>query len=158
MGSLIEHLQNAVKTGEVDLSELDEMYRDDEGKPLVIPFRINWTTGQERQRYILSSELNQIRLRMGRAEEDTIEALSEAAEKNAQGWLDWWAGVFMVELEEVRELQDALPPAHWEWLTAKIIELEQQYRQAETKKVLAVPSRTSEEKADSPQKSTSESG
>ena len=57
---LTKYIKNAVLVRELDLSELDEAYKDDKGNPLRLLFRVNPSRGQVALQYGLSHEYGEI--------------------------------------------------------------------------------------------------
>ena len=155
MDALFAALSRAVVTRELDLSKLSDEYRDEAGEPLMLPFRANLTRGQKKERWALLRELREIRKALGEDGAD-IDTLNERAQANARAHRVWWANVLMMEPEQVEALQDALPDAHWEWVTYHIREMASEYEVEETKKALGGPSPTSEAPGADRPNSTSE--
>lgn len=152
MDALLEALAAAIETRTLDLGELSEMYAG-----VTLPFRVNWTRGQKKARWALARELTDIRkaLENGKLTDEETTTLSERAEDNASGWMIWWAEVFRMTPDDAERLRDALPPPHWEWVTARIVAAVFDYEAAETKKAQGGPGSTSEEPDESHQNSTS---
>lgn len=174
MSGLVEALRAAVVTHRLDLSELDEAYRDSGGEPLSLFYRVNWTRGQKKRRWELTVELDDFRKQMERGETPGV----AARRQNCQAWLAWWQTILMVadsspwhkfwgkllgrDGESVprrltaKEIIALTESAAWEWVTATIIRRVGEYEAETTKKALGGPSVISEEPRPSPQNSNSE--
>ena len=159
MSDLLNALKKAVVKATLDLGELDEMYAG-----VRLPFRINWTRGQCKERGRLLFELADIierqRTLLETEQKETLAdkmAVVEAdGENNAAGWLDWWEGVLLMTPSEVEELQDAMSRPHWQWVANQIVERQAVYEAAEIKKAVGGPSHTDGAKAKSRRKSGKE--
>lgn len=182
MSDLVKALRAAVVMRELDLSELDEAYRDSSGQPLLLLFRANWTRGQKKRRWELALELDGFHKQMEAGE--TPDA--EAVKRNRQGWLVWWGGILMTEDddrsawrklwerlstlvgkmkdtggrrprrltdEEITALSES---AAWEWVTATVVRRAGEYELEITKKAQGGPSVISEGPPVSPPSSNSE--
>lgn len=143
MSELVAQLRAVMVRGELDLSELEEKYRDAEGEGLRIPFRLNWTRRQkERQRELqqetLALQERYVRLK-GLVEdreawwEEKREADKEG-EENWRHWAEWWAGILLMEMDEVVALADAIPEQHWVWITAQVAMRAGEYEKGMVKK------------------------
>lgn len=179
MGGLVEALRAAVVTRELDLSELDEAYRDSDGESLSLFYRANWTRGQKKRRWELALELEDFRKQIEAGEVPDLKAV----QRNSRAWLMWWGDILMVKgdgsawqriwswmlsligktdedkvprclrSEELAALSES---AAWEWVTATVIRRVGEYEVETVKKVLGGPSVTSEEPHENPPNSNSE--
>lgn len=143
MKGLVEQLRGVVVRGELDLTELEEGYVDEEGEPLRLPFRLNWTRGQkERQRELQGEtvELQRLYVKLKGLVEDAEawrKAKGEAdraSEENWRHWAEWWAGILLLETEEVVALADGIPERHWVWITARVASRATEYEEGALKK------------------------
>jgi hypothetical protein len=127
---LIQSLQAVVVKDALDLTELDPAYVDPEtGKGLRLAFRLNWTRAQKEQRQELAEETLECQKAYQRLKElvSDPEAWAEAKEtadalgdENWEHWAAWWAEIFLLEVEEVKALAEALPEKHWVWVTSQV--------------------------------------
>ncbi len=151
MSKLIKALLGATVTREIDLAECDEVYAG-----IKLPIRVNWPRVWKKQRVELSLETYKILEEMKphrdgdgnikRTNENTaeIDAINRRGDENAAQWTEWWAGVLMMTPDEVATLEETLSQPHWGWLTNRIPKRVTEYEENETKKVRALPGRTSE--------------
>lgn len=141
---LIGSLQKVVVRGTLNLTELDEAYRDPETKePLTLDFRLNWAREQkERQRDLQQETLELQRAYVAlkdlvddheawRAAKDEADRLSD---ENWLHWAEWWSGILLMEVEEVIQLADAIPEQHWVWVTSQVAQRAGAYEEAAVKK------------------------
>lgn len=145
MSDLLNALKAAVVTAELDLGELDPIY---EGVKL--SYRVNWTQAMKRTRWKLIVTTQELK-----NQEGTDDATWEA---NAQKWHEWWANILLMTPDEVTELSQGLPAAHWIWIGRSIVTAAVSWEEAETKKVNVLHLASSEEKAIDRPTSTGESG
>ena len=164
MSDLLKALRAAVVSGEIDLSEIDPAYVSDEGQPIKMVVRLNWTVGQKRQRWALAKEgerLLDTQLPEEGDERSKVEAQVRVdTDKWSAGWNEWWAGVILAltvgdEREEVtassiETLKDSLP---WGLVVSRIVEMQGEYEAGTLKKAAATPSPSSEEPASNHPKS-----
>ena len=157
---IVEQLRKVLVTDELDLSELDESYVevDEEGNehPIKLPFRLNWTRGLKERRHDLRKELFAIQDALRDADDDEIEALNKRADAYADKAMAWWADVLLMDVDEVRAIQGAIPDGHWQWIAGQIVRRVGEYEEDAVKKAHAAPSPTSGEQGQGRQTSSSE--
>lgn len=147
MSELLRQLKTVVVTGEIDLAELDEAYRDPEsGDGIRIPFRLNWTRGQKERQRELQQETLDLQKRYLRLNDEEMLNDAEAwqvakdeadrlSEENWEHWATWWAELLLMPVSEVTALAEAIPEQHWVWITAQVATRAREYEQAALKKV-----------------------
>jgi hypothetical protein len=146
-----------VERKELDLTELSDAYQDDQGQPIKLPFRVNWTRDMKRAR----SEIRGESLRIGgrykelvkefAAEDcdeerrDQIQAeiaqLNEEARELAGRRIRLWSRILLLEEEELERLIAGLPEPHWSWVQQRVFELVFKWESEQQKKVNAPRSR-----------------
>ena len=152
---IVEQLRKVLVTDELDLSELDESYVAD-GEPIKLLFRLNWTRGLKERRHDLRKELFAIQDALRDADDDEIEALNKRADAYADKAMAWWADVLLMDVDEVRAIQGAIPDGHWQWITGQIVRRVGEYEEDAVKKAHVAPSPTSGEQGQGRQTSSSE--
>lgn len=141
---LLRQLQAVVVRDVVDLAGLEEAYRDPEtGEGIRIPFRLNWTRAQKQRRRELQEET--LELQRGyvnlkglvkdpeawAAEKERVDQLSD---ENWRHWMEWWAGILLLDVGDVMGIAEALPEQHWVWLTHQVSTRAEEYEKAALKK------------------------
>jgi hypothetical protein len=144
MSELLRQLKAAMVRDAVDLSELDGVYCDPAtGEGLTIPIRLNWTRAQKQRRRELQEETLELQRAYAGMKQLVKDAEAWGAEKervdrlsdeNWRHWMEWWAGIFLLEFDEVCALADALPEQHWVWLTHQATRRAEEYEAGALKK------------------------
>jgi len=141
---LVAALRATVIKAQVDLSELDEAYRDPETvEGLKVEFRLNWTRDQKERQRELQRETLEVQHLYQQAGELVGEleawraAMAEAdrrTDENWEDWAAWWAEILLMSAEEVKQVSSSLPEQHWAWLTNEVAQRAAQYEAAALKK------------------------
>lgn len=101
MNNLLKVMQSVVVTREFDLTDLDDAYRDAEGEPLRLSFRVNLSRQQKERRWELVKELGTIqKANKGELSEAEETLLNKRAKVWRRAWLAWWSMVLMTDQDE----------------------------------------------------------
>ena len=133
MNDILEALRGAVVSGTLDLSELDPVYVDERGAPVLLEFRLNWTAAirkAQKEARNAAVEANRTALRIRQRvidealkdedAEEVAKELNAAVAHSSKLHDEWWSTILLIEPEEVRQLVDALPENYWSWIATSV--------------------------------------
>ncbi len=153
MDSILEALRSAVVTRPLNLAELDPVYTLPDGKPVLLPVRVNWTAAMRKQGKEgrnAAAKANRVSNRImrrvvdekpkGEAVEALAEELDAAVAESCRQHDEWWSTILLITPEEVRKLADALPQDYWLWIATRVSTMSLEYEAEMVKKASAVPS------------------
>lgn len=128
---LLAQLAAVTVSGKVDLGELDGAY-----KGVVFSVRLNCSRAlKDLQReartrtleiqlgYSELAELSDDRPEWTRQRQE----LKRAEDENWDQWAEFWSGMLMISIDEVKQVNSVLPERHWLWLTAQALLKADQY-------------------------------
>ena len=153
MKSLLEQIKAIEIFKTLDLTEFDDAYRDDEGNPLVLRYRVNLTLDQKKAlwdaRAARDGLLKEFETFQKETEPDEEKAddLTERLRAGKQDFYAWWSTVIQsapgqyATPEEIAALADE--GRLWEWINSTIQTRILEYEIGITKKAAAAPGVTS---------------